>query len=48
MLLKRSTAGDLERARILLDESETIARQLGMRLLESQIAAARRQAAAGR
>jgi tetratricopeptide (TPR) repeat protein len=47
MLLERSIAGDIERARILLDESETIARQLGMRLLERQIAAARRQATAG-
>jgi tetratricopeptide (TPR) repeat protein/tRNA A-37 threonylcarbamoyl transferase component Bud32 len=47
-LLKRFAAGDIERARILLDESETIARQLGMRLLETQITTARRQAAAGR
>jgi tetratricopeptide (TPR) repeat protein len=44
MLLERSIGGDVERARTLLDESETIARQLGMRLLETQIATARRQA----
>jgi tetratricopeptide (TPR) repeat protein len=44
MLLERSIAGDIERARTLLDESETIARPLGMRLLETQIATARRQA----
>jgi hypothetical protein len=47
MLLKRGIAGDIERARKLLDESETIARQLGMRLLERQIATARPQATAG-
>jgi len=46
MLLERSTAGNLERARILLDESETLARQLGMRSLETRIATAKRQAAA--
>jgi tetratricopeptide (TPR) repeat protein len=46
MLLERCTAGDIERARKLLDESETIARQLGMRSLETQIATAMRQAAA--
>jgi tetratricopeptide (TPR) repeat protein len=46
MLLKRSTAGDIDRARLLLDESETIARQLGMRSLETQIGTAMRQAAA--
>jgi tetratricopeptide (TPR) repeat protein len=44
MLLQRSIAGDVERARTLLDESETISRQLGMRLLETRIATARRQA----
>ena len=44
MLLERCTAGDIERARILLDESETVARQLGMRSLEMRIATARRQA----
>ncbi|HEY7118011.1 MAG TPA: hypothetical protein VH475_15595, partial [Tepidisphaeraceae bacterium] len=44
MLLERSTDGDLERARMLLDESETIARQLGMRALETRIATARRLA----
>ena len=46
MLLERSKggAGDIERARIFLDESQTIARQLGMRSLETRIATARRQA----
>jgi hypothetical protein len=44
MLLKRSVAGDTERARILLNESETIARQLGMRSLETRIATAGRKA----
>jgi tetratricopeptide (TPR) repeat protein len=44
MLLERSTAGDIERAVTLLDESETIARQLGMRALETRIANARRRA----
>jgi tetratricopeptide (TPR) repeat protein len=44
MLLARSRAGDIERARMLLDEAETISRQLGMRSLETRIAAARRQA----
>ena len=46
MLLERSRggAGDIERATKLLDESETIARQLGMRSLETRIATARRQA----
>jgi hypothetical protein len=43
MLLERCTAGDIERARKLLDESETIARQLGMRSLETRIATARRE-----
>jgi hypothetical protein len=47
MLLERSTDGDLERARMRLDESETLARQLGMRALETRIATARRQASAG-
>ena len=40
MLLERSIAADIERARILLDESETISRQLGMRSLETRIATA--------
>jgi tetratricopeptide (TPR) repeat protein len=44
MLLERSTASDIERAKTLLDESETIARQLGMRSLETRIATARRRA----
>jgi tetratricopeptide (TPR) repeat protein len=44
MLQERSTDGDIERARTLLDESETIARQLGMRSLETRIATARRRA----
>jgi tetratricopeptide (TPR) repeat protein len=44
MLLERCIAGDIERARILLDESETISRQLGMRSLETRIAKARHQA----
>src|SRR5688500_10665388 len=44
MLLERSIAGDIERARTLLDESETISRQLGMRSLETRIATVRRQA----
>jgi tetratricopeptide (TPR) repeat protein len=43
MLLARSAPGDIERARILLDEAETISRQLGMRSLETRIADARRQ-----
>jgi hypothetical protein len=43
MLLERRIAGDIERARILLDEAEAIARQLGMRSLETRIATARRQ-----
>jgi hypothetical protein len=42
MLLARSAAGDIERARKLLEEAETISRQLGMRSLESRIATARR------
>jgi len=44
MLLERSIAGDIERARTLLDESETISRRLGMRSLETRIATVRRQA----
>ena len=44
MLLERSIAGDIERAKTLLDESETISRQLGMRSLETRIAAASGQA----
>ena len=44
MLLERCAAGDSGRARTLLDESETLSRQLGMRSLEAQIATARRQA----
>lgn len=44
MLRARSAPGDVERARILLDDAWTIARQLGMRLLETGIATARRQA----
>jgi len=44
MLLERCIAGDVERAKTLLDECETIARQLGMRSLEIRIATARRQA----
>jgi hypothetical protein len=46
MLLGRSISGDIERARLLLDESETVARQLGMRSLEARIATARRRATA--
>jgi hypothetical protein len=45
MLLERSAEDDIERASILLDESATLARQLGMRSLEMRIATARRQAA---
>ena len=44
MLLERSIAGDIERARALLNEAEAISRQLGMRSLETRIAMARRQA----
>jgi tetratricopeptide (TPR) repeat protein len=43
MLLERCEAGDIERARVLLDQSETISRQLGMRSLETRIATAKRQ-----
>jgi hypothetical protein len=46
MLIERAMAGDVGRARILLAEAETIARQLGMRSLETRIAAARGQATA--
>jgi tetratricopeptide (TPR) repeat protein len=42
MLLARSAAGDIEGARRLLDEAETISRQLGMRSLAGAIATARR------
>ena len=48
MLLERSTDGDIERARILLDESDTLTQQLGMRLLQTRIATARRQEATQR
>ena len=44
MLLARSAAGDIKRARILLDEAATISRQLGMRSLETRIAATTGQA----
>jgi tetratricopeptide (TPR) repeat protein len=44
MLLARSAPGDIERARVLLNDAWTIARQLGMRSLETRIATARRQA----
>ncbi len=37
MLLGRCMAGDVERARKLLEESETIARELGMRSLERRV-----------
>lgn len=51
MLLERSRGGrdgaaDIERARAFLDESDTLARQLGMRSLQTRIETARRQAAA--
>ena len=46
MLLKQGNTGDMERPGKLLDEAETIARQLGMRSLETRIATARRQATA--
>jgi tetratricopeptide (TPR) repeat protein len=39
MLLARSAAGDIKRARILLDDAATMSRQLGMRSLETRIAA---------
>jgi hypothetical protein len=42
MLQARSSAGDIERARKLLEEAAAIARQLSMRSLESRIATARR------
>jgi tetratricopeptide (TPR) repeat protein len=44
MMLERCGAGDIERARTLLDESQTISRELGMRSLGTHIAAARRRA----
>ena len=44
MLLSRCIAGDMERARKLLDESETISRQLGMRSLEARISDLSRKA----
>jgi tetratricopeptide (TPR) repeat protein len=43
MLLARRAPGDHERARMLLEDASTISRQLGMRLLERQIATERRQ-----
>ncbi len=45
MLLARSVPGDVERARILLDDARTIARQLGMRSLETRISDVSRKAA---
>lgn len=42
MLLARSAPGDIERARILLDDACTISRHLGMRSLEKRIADAGR------
>jgi hypothetical protein len=45
MLLARSAPRDVERARILLDDACTIARQLGMRSLETRIAEVNRKAA---
>jgi hypothetical protein len=44
MLLGQCIAGDIERARKLLDESEIIARQLGMRSLETRISDISRKA----
>ena len=40
-------AGDSERARILLDDASTIARQLGMRSLETRISDLSRKATNG-
>jgi hypothetical protein len=37
MLIARSAAGDIKRARILLDEAATLSRQLGMRSLQTRI-----------
>ena len=45
MLLARPVPGDVERARILLDHARTIARQLGMRSLETRISEVSRKAA---
>jgi hypothetical protein len=47
MLLRRCMASDVDRARMLVDQSETIARQLGMRSLETRIATAMREGTAG-
>jgi tetratricopeptide (TPR) repeat protein len=47
MLLARRAPSDSERARMLLEDASTLARQLGMRSLERPIATARRQATAG-
>jgi hypothetical protein len=44
MLLARPVPGDVERARILLDDARTIARQLGMRSLETRISDVSRKA----
>jgi hypothetical protein len=44
MLLARSADEDVERARVLLDDARTIARQLGMRSLERRIAEVSRKA----
>jgi hypothetical protein len=45
MLLARCAPGDVERARILLDDARTIARQLGMRSLETRISDVSQKAA---
>ena len=45
MLLARSAPRDVERAKILLDDACTIARQLGMRSLETRISDVSRKAA---
>jgi len=45
MLVARPVHGDAERARILLDHARTIARQLGMRSLETRISEVSRKAA---
>ena len=44
MLLARSAPEDVERARILLNDAWTIARQLGMRVLETRISDVSRKA----
>jgi len=44
MLLARSASEEVERARVLLDDARTIARQLGMRSLEARITAVSRNA----